>query len=77
MVNNLRLRSGDTLVDNPRLRSGDTLVNNPRLGGNNRRNQMIAKDTRIGETKGNAMNVKYGAKPHNRAETNTSSKDER
>ena len=77
MVNNLRLRSGDTLVNNPRLRSGDTPVNNPRLGGNNRSNQMIAKDTRIGETNGNAMNVKYGAKPHDRAETNTSSKDER
>jgi hypothetical protein len=77
MANNLRPRSGDTLVNNLRLRSGDTLVNNPRLGGNNHSNQMIAKDTRIGETKGNAMNVKYGAKPHNRAETNTSSKDER
>ena len=65
------------MANNLRPRSGDTLVNNPRLGGNNHSNQMIAKATRIGETKGNAMNVKYGANPHNRAETNTSSKDER
>ena len=77
MINNPKPRSGNAMANNLRPRSGDTLVNNPRLGGNNRSNQMIAKDTRIGETNGNAMNVKYGAKPHNRAETNTSSKDER
>lgn len=77
MANNLRLRGGNPMVNNLRPRSGDTTVNNPRLGGNNRSNQMIAKDTRIGEGKGNAMNVKYGAKSHNRAETITSNKDER